>query len=196
MRTLPIFGIALGIALSSCGGSDSDEKSPAPQSPALDPPEAKPVGKTKRTVRANEATQEIARKRLEMMKQLTAVLKPLRDPAAALEKEAELTTLFGEYNRLGQAAAAEGIKGRVLDTLTAHLAPDEWGDVRAEFQQYLLLVKQLGEPQREMLDRAMAEGRPAPNAPSEELQHHLEQIKNAAPKTPPGGVTLPAADPE
>jgi hypothetical protein len=194
MKILPTFSIVLGVAFSSCGGSDKEEKSP-PKLPASELPEAKPVEKTKVTVRATEATQQIARERLELMKKLTAELKPLREAAAALEKEAELKALFGEYNRLGQAAAADGINGRVLDTVTAHLAPDEWRDVRAEFQQYLLLVKQLGQPQREMLERCMAEGKPAPAAPSAPQQEHLDQIKNAVPPSPPGGRKLQTPTP-
>lgn len=184
---------ALCLALAACGGPDDSK--PVPPNPELPVAPEKPP-KTERTVTANEAAKKAALDRLEVMKKITVVLKPLREPDAALAKEAELKELFGEYNRLGQAAADEGIGGRLLAALTAHLAPDDWRDARTEFQQYMLLVRQLGDPQREMMDRVMAEGRAETEgaSPVEEVEKHLEQLDRSAdsPATRPGAA--PASD--
>ena len=162
MKLLP-FSIALCLALAfaSCGGSDDSPQKPPPLPPGAKD-EIEPVTRTEKTVRANKAAQKAALDRIEAMKKITIVLKPLRDPEAALAKEAELEQLFGEYNRFGELAAEQGIEGRPLAALSAHLAPDEWRDVYAEFQQYVLLVKQLGDPQRAMMDRVMAKENTSP----------------------------------
>jgi hypothetical protein len=119
---------------------------------------------------ATEETKQIALQRLEIMQQITTVLKPLRDPAAALSKEAELESLFAQYNELGQQAAEQGLKGRPLAALTDHLAPESSRDARTEFFMYLGIVRQLGPEQREMLDRVMGQDDRAPDESSEETE--------------------------
>ena len=196
MKLHPLcFCLTLCLAFCSCGGSDDQ---PIPAKPALPDPgaAAKPVERSSVTVTATEELQQIALERIEVMKQITAVLKPLRDPAAALTKEDELERLFAQYNELGQQAADQGLKGRPLAALGDHLAPEEARDVRAEFFMYLGLVRQLGEEQREMLVRAMGEGSEAAPAPSDDLQQHLKMLNNSAPSSPaPAGGRRPQPAP-
>lgn len=172
------------LAFCSCGGSDDQ---PIPAKPALPPdPDAatKPIERSSVTVKATEELQQIALERIEVMKQITAVLKPLRDPVTALTKEDELERLFAQYNQLGQQAADQGLKGRPLAALGNHLAPEEARDARAEFFMYLGLVRQLGQEQREMLVRAMGEDSDAAPAVSDDLQQHLKMLNSPAPSSP------------
>ena len=187
--------LTLCAAFCSCGGSDDQ---PIPAKPALPDPGAaeKPIERSSVTVNATKELQQIALERIEVMKQITAVLKPLRDPAAALAQEAELERLFAQYNQLGQKAADQGLKGRPLAALGAHLAPEEAGDVRAEFFMYLGLVRQLGTEPREMLARAMGEDSDAAPAASDDLQKHLEMLNNPSPSpTAPTGGRRAQGDP-
>ena len=159
-------GLVLCLALASCG--ESEEKS-APTAP---PPgsQREPVKRTSSTVTATKEIQDIALQRLALMQKLTEVLKPIRDPAAAKAKEAELESLFGQYSELSKKAAELGMKDIPLAALTDHLAPDESKDARTEFFMYLGIVRQLGEEQAEMLDRIMGVADRAPaDAPEEEL---------------------------
>ena len=151
-QALGIITCILLTLFTSCG--DSQEGHGAKYQPPVDP-DAEPIVKTTRTVRATEAAKNAALERVKVMQQITKVLKPLRDPETALAKEAELRALFDEYYRLTEVTRSEGIEGDLLAQWTAHLAPDEWRDTRAEFNQYMLLVKQLGEPQRKMMEQLM-----------------------------------------
>jgi len=163
-----MFNLVLCAALTSCGDS-SDQPSSAKQPAPIPQEQREPIKRTSATVTATKETQEIALQRLELLKQITEVLKPLRDPAAALAKEEELQSLFSQYSELGQKAAEQGLKDRPLAALTDHLAPDESSDARAEFFMYLGIVRQLGSEQREMLDRVMGTGDLTPTETSEEF---------------------------
>jgi hypothetical protein len=151
-------GLALcfTFTLAACGDKDDNSSTVGETPTAAGAEQAAP--QTKRTVKANETAKQAAVDRLAAMQQITAALKPLREPAAALASETELKVLFDEYHRLGKVAADQGIEGRLLDALTAHLAPEKWRDTRTEFQQYMLLVRGLGQPQKEMMERVMDEG--------------------------------------
>ncbi|MFT5108449.1 MAG: hypothetical protein ACI8XO_002462 [Verrucomicrobiales bacterium] len=179
--------ISLSLCLASCGDDDAPGSGQKPPKSLSGPAaEQAPLAKTTRTVTANEVAKKAALDRLETMKQITAVLKPLRDPATALAEEEELNTLFTEYNRLSEVAAAEGISGRLLAGLTAHLAPGDYVDTRAEFQQYMLLVRQLGQPQREMMERLMEIGAPGTVQSKVDLDEHFKTLSSDAENASPG----------
>ncbi len=150
----------LALALSSCGGSDSNDTGGS-KGQTSEQGKAAPPKKKIPKVEASDVAKKAARDRIETMKKITAILKPLRDPEAALAKEEELKTLFTEYFEHTQAAASEGIEGSQLARLTTQVAPGTWADTRSEFQQYMLLVRQLGQDQRDMMDRLMKTSTPA-----------------------------------
>ena len=179
--------LAACLCLAACGGSDDDSPSaPAPPTP---PPGEQKAGRTpggdapnqSRKVTVREVTNEALLERVEVMKKLTAELKPLvtpeRDPEGALAKEAALKELFDEYDRLAKFAEEDGLTPFEIAGYTARLS-DEWRDVYKEFTQYQQLVGLLGKPQREMLNRLM--GIEGPD-PATHVQEHLENLERGLP---------------
>lgn len=168
--------LASCLALAACGGSDNVAPTSKEHDALLEevrarkPPESNEAPKS-RTVRITAETKQVLLDRLEIIKKITLELKPLivpeRDPDGALGKEEALATLFIEYRRLGQLAADDGLTPTEMGGLTAELAADDWYNTRNEFSQFLLLVRQLGEPQLEMIDRVMGTGDPAATAQPE-----------------------------
>ena len=154
--------LILATGLAACDKHDKVEPRFTPPQPEEKPP------KTERTVRANETAKQAALDRLAVMQEITKALKPLREPEAALAKEPELKALFDQYFQHTATAADEGIEGRLLAALSAHLAPDDWGDARQEFHRYILLVKQLCPAQRDMMNRLMREGGETQTAPEDD----------------------------
>lgn len=175
-RQLLVLGISICYALVSCGGGETEEVTKKTA------PDQAPPKKVAPPVEASEPAKRAALARVATMKQITAVLKPLREPAAALTKEKELKKLFTEYNRLTELAASEGISGRQLARLTTQISPGDWADTRAEFQQYMLLVRQLGDPQRDMMNRLMNVGTPDSAQTIRGLDEHLKSISTGAGK--------------
>ena len=168
--------LAASLALAACGGSDNAAPTSKEHDALLEevrarkPPESNEPPKS-RTVRITAETKRFLLDRVEIIKKITLELKPLivpeRDPDGALGKEETLGTLFAEYRRLGQLAADDGLTPGEMEGLTTELAGEEWYDTRNEFSQFLLLVRQLGEPQLEMIDRVMGTGDPAAPAQPE-----------------------------
>lgn len=198
---IPSLCLASCLALAACGGSDKDSPPPksggspteqiTPRTPPSDDAPAK-----SRSLRVSEEAQQALRDRVETMKEITAVLKPLvtpkPDPEGALAAEESLQALFAEYDRLGKIAMDEGLTRFEIAGLTAKLAPDQWSDSYKEFTQYHQLVRQLGEPQREMMDRLMGTKDPASTGSA--LQNHLDKLKAPTTATPESSK-LPKLEP-